>query len=114
MFVLDSNSAFQAASIGIDNITDFDKKNDKIMLSKSTFTALLSERSDDWIKRGEFASVSSDADASVSQSLIVYNKKNGHLFYNENGTLGGFGGGGLFAQLQGQPALSPQNLLIIA
>ena len=53
----------------------------------------------------EFAVVASEAEAAVSEALIVYHQQSGGLFYNPNGLSGGFGDGGQFAQLLTSPTL---------
>ncbi|NES02867.1 MAG: transporter substrate-binding domain-containing protein [Okeania sp. SIO2F4] len=58
----------------------------------------------------EFAIVTNNA--ATSEALIVYNSNDGKLFYNENGSEPGFGKGGEFAVLAGQPAISGDDFLI--
>jgi Ca2+-binding RTX toxin-like protein len=90
-FGFGTDSAFGIVSIGIDTITDFDPPQDKISLSRATFTKLTSGIS--------FATVTSDALATISAAFITYNRSNGKLFYNENASVGGLGNGGEFATL---------------
>ncbi len=56
-----------------------------------------------------FATVNSDSDAESVDAAIIYNTNNGNLFYNQNGSEVGFGSGGLFVNLENQPALSVEN-----
>ena len=90
-FGFGTDSAFGVVGIGIDTITDFDPSQDKISLSRATFTKLTNGIS--------FATGTSDALAAISAAFITYNRSNGKLFYNENGSLGGLGRGGQFATL---------------
>jgi Ca2+-binding RTX toxin-like protein len=56
------------------------------------------------LSRDDFAVVANNAQASLSDSLITYNKGTGAIYYNQNGSDAGYGDGGLFAVLQGQGA----------
>jgi Ca2+-binding RTX toxin-like protein len=101
-------------SIGVDNITDFSGvEGDQIQLSKTTFTALQSFNGINFSSPADFAVVTSNTAAEASNAVIVYNSTTGELFYNTNGSSPGFGEGGSFAVLNGAPALSPSNFLII-
>jgi VCBS repeat-containing protein len=87
------------ASLGIDTITDFTvADNDKIRLSKSTFSMLTTIGT---LAADKFTQITStDTDAMVAAGSIVYNSTTGNLFYNSNGDIAGFGtNGGQFAQL---------------
>jgi Ca2+-binding RTX toxin-like protein len=90
-FVFDTSRAFQAAD-GRDRILDFNRRQDLIVLDRTTFTTLL--------KKVSFASVTTVADAEASTAMITYVRSQGRLFYNENGALAGLGSGGLFAILK--------------
>jgi serralysin len=84
------------ASLGIDRINDFTSGEDAIGLSETIFSLF----------KQDFAMVTDDASAATSTAAIVYNTSNGSLFYNTNGIDVGFGAGGQFASLFGQPTLS--------
>ena len=47
-----------------------------------------------------------------TSNLFVYNTSAGELYYNENGSATGFGGGGIFAVLAGRPDLSSAALIL--
>lgn len=89
-FIFDHGTPFSTQD-GKDNITDFEQGRDKIVLDRSTFTALSSKVS--------FESVSSLADAKNSDALITYLSSNGRLYYNANGAAAGFDTGGWFATI---------------
>ncbi|MBD1912742.1 MULTISPECIES: PQQ-dependent sugar dehydrogenase [unclassified Leptolyngbya] len=89
-FIFDINVAFDVARMGVDTVTDFVSGLDKIVLDKTTFTA---------VSTLSFASVSSAAQAQTSAAIITYVTGSGSLFYNANGTASGFGTGGQFANL---------------
>ncbi|NJO42514.1 MAG: S8 family serine peptidase [Cyanobacteria bacterium CRU_2_1] len=105
-FQFSSQLAFIATEIGIDTITDFEPGTDKIVLSKSTFTALTSAIGESFSSAGEFATVDNDANAALSSALIVYSLATGSLFYNPNGSDVNFGTGAKFAVLRGNPVLN--------
>jgi hypothetical protein len=90
LFVFDLGKSFRR-SIGVDQILDF-KAADKIVLAKTTFTALKG-------KQLKFDSVASTAEAQKSKALITYERSSGALYYNQNGSASGFGKGGQFADL---------------
>jgi Ca2+-binding RTX toxin-like protein len=99
------------AAIGIDKIQDFAVAQDKIQLSKSTFT-LLSGNS---LTNSTFKKVTTDALAETSSAAIVYNTTNGKLFYNTNGATAGFGtNGGQFAELSASPNLGNTDFTLIS
>ncbi|GAB4179397.1 MAG: hypothetical protein Fur006_12570 [Coleofasciculaceae cyanobacterium] len=86
--------------------------NDKIQLDKRTFTSISSIAGNGFSVIGEFAIVTSDADAATSIADIVYNSVNGNLFYNSNGSDPGLGTGALFATLAGAPTLAATDFFI--
>lgn len=104
-FVFDVGVRFQKAILGIDQITDFTRGTDKIVLDRTTFKKL---------KGKSFASVKTVTEARRSKSLITYVRGSGKLFYNENGAKAGFGQGGQFADLTDGLALAKPDLSIIA
>jgi Ca2+-binding RTX toxin-like protein len=104
-------------TLGVDTITDadFTLTADKIALSKTTFnltSAVTTGVNFGFSVADEFASVSGSAD--TSSALIVYNSSTGSLFYNQNGSDAGFGAGGQFAVLTGNPALTATNFVLLA
>jgi Ca2+-binding RTX toxin-like protein len=108
-FVYDSNAAFITSAIGIDQITDFVSGTDKIVLNKTTFTALTSISGNGFSLASEFAVVGSDAAASTASALIVYSSETDNLFYNQNGVNSGFGTGAQLATLSGIATLSAND-----
>jgi Ca2+-binding RTX toxin-like protein len=108
-FTFDVNAPFTTTTMGLDRITDFTIGLDKIVLDKTTFTALAG-----FSLTGQFASVTTDVAATTSSALIVYNRANGNLFYNQNGSLAGLGTGGEFATLTSIPNLSATDFLVVA
>ncbi|WP_199312503.1 beta strand repeat-containing protein [Microcoleus sp. FACHB-672] len=113
-FIYNTNAAFTAASVGVDILTDFAgaAAGDKILLDRTTFTAISSAAGTGFSLASEFARVGSDAAAATSTADIVYNSANGNLFYNQNGSAAGFGTGALFATLSGAPALAGTDFMI--
>ena len=99
-FIFGDGTPFNAASLGIDRINDFTPGEDSIGLNKATFDLFKQDFA------SNFAIVTDDASAATSTAAIVYNSGSGSLFYNTNGIDVGFGNGGQFASLFGQPALS--------
>lgn len=107
-----SPRSFRRADFGLDSITDFLRGQDRITLSARSFT-LLSGVVGRSLNTTQFASVTSDAAAGSVGAAIVYNRLNGRLFYNANGTTAGFGTGGQFATLQGIPQLTRSDFTVI-
>jgi Ca2+-binding RTX toxin-like protein len=107
-FTFIGNPANFSATVGVDVITDLEG-NDKIVLSKLTFTALMSQEGDGFSVASEFAVVADDSAVEMSQALIVYSSSTGNLFYNQNGSAAGFGTGGQFATLPNKPKLTAAN-----
>ncbi len=97
-----------------DTISDFLANTDKLVLSKTTFTALTSAVGNGFSASSEFASVTDSRDAHISNALIVYNRSTGTLVYNQNGSASGFGTGGFIATLTGNPTLTGADFLIQA
>ncbi len=111
-FLYNTNAAFNSTAIGSDRITDFVKGSDKIILDKTTFTALQSSAGNGFSLNNEFAIVTSDAAAAISAAKIVYNQSSGSLFYNQNGLAAGLGTGSLFANFTGNPSLTASDFVI--
>ncbi|MGD1702942.1 peroxidase family protein [Dapis sp. BLCC M229] len=107
-FIFDSNEAFEPQDLGIDTIIDFQSNRDIILLDKDTFTAITTAVGGDI--GDEFATVTSSP--RTSDAIIVYNSSTGRLFYNANGSAAGFGDGGPFAILSGNPTLTADNFQI--
>jgi serralysin len=107
------------SSIGIDTVANFNVATDRIQLNQSTFSNITVAANNPEaaafsaiaVAAGiplmvtDFSTVISDTDAATATGLIVYNSKNGHLFYNSDRAVldiatAGFGSnGGQFAQL---------------
>ncbi|MGB6297200.1 MAG: calcium-binding protein [Rivularia sp. (in: cyanobacteria)] len=111
-FSYETFRAFRSSDLGVDTIRDFTSGVDDIVLSKATFTVLESLAGDGFSDISDFAEVTSDAVAAISGAAIVYNSDNGKLFYNQNGTAGGFGAGAHFATLSGSPDIAATDFLI--
>ncbi|MHC5819103.1 MAG: choice-of-anchor Q domain-containing protein [Nostoc sp.] len=111
-FLFNTNAAFNSATVGIDTIADFNhSQGDKIVLDKTTFTAITSAVGRGFSKASDFQITSLGA---ASNAVIVYNPMNGQLLYNQNGRAHGFGSGGQFAQLTGAPTLTASDFIIQA
>lgn len=112
-FLYNTGAAFVASEVGVDTINDFSTGVDKIVLDRTTFNVLASVPGIGFSVGTDFAIVDSDTDAEFSTASIVYNSVNGNLFYNQNGSLFGFGRGAQFAKLNGEDA-NPLASLISA
>ena len=113
-FSFSTNRAFDRDDVGIDSILDFVLGEDRIVLSRSTFTALAAP-SLEALSESEFAVVSSDDEAAASDALIVYSAGSSRLFYNQNGGELEFGSGGQFAVLSNlSDALSATDFQVVA
>ncbi|MDZ8259111.1 choice-of-anchor D domain-containing protein [Nostoc sp. ChiQUE01b] len=111
-FLYDTNSIFNSAVVGIDTIADFNRSSgDKIVLDKTTFSAITSDVGTGFSNASDFQITSSGA---LSNGVIVYDRMTGQLFYNQNGSDAGFGSGGQFAQLTGAPNLTASDFIIQA
>ena len=101
-FAFATGSKFNIRELGVDVISDFNPEEDKIQLSKSTFTALSNSVFPTELNSADFATVTNDTLAASSSAVIVYNSANGSLFYNPNGSADDFAeinSGGKFALL---------------
>ncbi|MBD2413375.1 choice-of-anchor D domain-containing protein [Nostoc calcicola FACHB-3891] len=111
-FVFDTNAVFSSAALGIDTIADFNgSAGDKIILDKTTFSAITSVAGTGFSKASDFQITTLGA---LSNAAIVYDPVTGQLLYNQNGSAAGFGSGGQFAQLTGAPTLKPSDFIIQA
>lgn len=109
-----SGATFSRQTLGIDRILDFAPGSDRIALSRTTFSALSSTVGNGFSETGEFVTVGSDRQANRSSGVIVYSLSSGSLYYNANGAIGGFGGGGKFANLRNSPTLSANDFVLQA
>ena len=117
-FAFATGSKFDIRELGVDIINDFTPDQDKIQLSKYTFTALSNSVFPTALDSVDFATVTNDSLAAVSSAKIVYNSVNGSLFYNPNGSADGFAdinSGGKFAQLGATsfPALTTDSFEVV-
>ncbi|MEH1934361.1 MAG: choice-of-anchor Q domain-containing protein [Nostoc sp.] len=111
-FLYNTNAGFTSAAVGIDTIADFNhSQGDKIVLDKTTFSAITSAVGTGFSKSSNFQITSLGA---VSNAVIVYNPMTGQLLYNQNGSAAGFGSGGQFAQLSGAPTLTASDFIVQA
>ncbi|WP_414513988.1 hypothetical protein [Nostoc sp. PCC 9305] len=118
-FAFATGSKFNIRELGVDTISDFTLEEDKIQLSKSTFTALSNSVFPTQLNSADFATVTSDTLAASSSAAIVYNSANGSLFYNPNGSADNFAAvnsGGKFAQLDATsfPALTTASFEVVS
>ncbi|MEH2417359.1 choice-of-anchor Q domain-containing protein [Nostoc sp.] len=111
-FLYGTNAAFTSAAVGIDTIADFNhSQGDKIVLDKTTFSAISSAAGTGFSNGSNFQITSLGA---LSNAAIVYDPMTGRLSYNQNGSAAGFGSGGQFAQLTGAPTLTASDFIIQA
>ena len=90
-----------------DVITNFDPKKDSIDLSDFKFKGL-DELSLASVKNKKQLKKEKERD-----SNLIYNEKNGALFYDANGSKDGFGKGGMFAMVDSAPNLSEASFEIV-
>jgi Ca2+-binding RTX toxin-like protein len=102
-FVFESGAAFTRNALGIDTITDFSEE-DKIVLSKTTFTNLNSSVGEGLSANSDLAVVTNGLTARMSSAPITYNSETGILYHNRN----------MFAVLSGNPVLSAESFEVIA
>ncbi|MBX9255762.1 FG-GAP repeat protein [Desmonostoc muscorum CCALA 125] len=111
-FAYNSDAQFTTTAVGVDTITDFNRsEGDKIVLDKTTFSAITSAVGTGFSNTNDFQITNL---AGTSTATIVYDSVSGQLFYNQNGSAAGFGSGGLFATLTGAPTLTASNFLLQA
>ncbi|MHC5595393.1 MAG: putative Ig domain-containing protein [Nostoc sp.] len=109
-FLYDTGAAFNGTAIGSDTISDFNSsQGDKIVLDKTTFSAIASAVGTGFSNTSDFQ-VTNLVQGSTAK--IVYNAVSGELFYNQNGSAAGFGSGGLFATLTGAPTLTANDFVL--
>lgn len=105
-FVFDGSTGFGAQNL--DLITDFSKlEGDKIVVSNQVFggitKAIVGIANGKPSLRAQFR----------TSSNIIYDTSSGMLYFDANGRAGGFGGGGVFAQLSNSPAFSRSDISIV-
>ncbi|WP_449871041.1 hypothetical protein [Nostoc flagelliforme] len=111
-FLYDTNARFDSSAIGLDTISDFKQsQGDKIVLDKTTFSAITSAVGTGFSNASNFEVTTLGA---ASTAVIVYNPVTGQLFYNTNGSVAGFGIGGPFAILTGAPTLAASDFVLQA
>jgi len=92
-----------------DRITNFSAKDkDKVQISSSSFglsgtgTFKIAKNSKDLTK------------LLATDTQFIYNKADGGLYFNQNGTEAGYGTGGIFAVLEGKPTLGSSSVSVVA
>nr|WP_306422150.1 calcium-binding protein [Nostoc sp. CHAB 5715] len=111
-FLYNTNAAFATSAVGVDTINDFNSsQGDKIVLDKTTFSAIASTAGTGFSNTNDFQITNL---AETSTAKIVYDPLSGQLFYNQNGSAAGFGSGGLFTTLTGAPSLTASDFLLQA
>lgn len=100
------------AFIGQDTLADFTKGIDRLTLSSQTF-GLTSIAGNSFSEPTEFASVEDQAAAEVSAALIVFNRANSTLIYNQNGAAVGLGTGGTFATIANAVTIDATDFTIL-
>jgi len=102
-FLFSQTGRFNRTQIGIDSITDFTRRQDKIVLDRATFKGL---------KTIDLATVKNVAQAQKSTAKLTYIRKTGALFFNANGSQNGFGKGGQFADLANGLNLKANDIIL--
>ncbi|MCC5607716.1 hypothetical protein LC612_13190 [Nostoc sp. CHAB 5834] len=111
-FLYDTNARFDSSAVGLDIISDFKRsQGDKIILDKTTFSAITSAVETGFSNFSDFEVTSL---AAGSSAVIVYDAVSRQLFYNPNRSADGFGSGGLFATLSGAPNLTASDFVLQA
>jgi Ca2+-binding RTX toxin-like protein len=112
-----SGPVFNTSGFGVDSISDFIKGSDKIILSKTSFNALVSSVANN-LQAAEFATINDAANelalVGSSSAKIVYNLATGNLFYNQNGATAGLGNGALFVTLNSIQPLNENDIFLQA
>ncbi|MDY6802441.1 MAG: hypothetical protein SXA11_01345 [Cyanobacteriota bacterium] len=111
-FLLGSGKVYKKKDLGIDTIKDFKPNVDDIILDTDTFGTLKSKVGEGFSIGREFESVKNKRGVAGSAADIVYDRATGDLYYNANGPLGGFGGGGKIATLEGAPKISASDFVL--
>lgn len=100
------------ALVGQDTLVDFTKGVDRLTLSRRTF-GLTSIAGNSFSLPTEFASVEDQAAAEVSTALVVFNRANSTLIYNQNGAAAGLGTGGTFATIANAATIDATDFTIL-
>jgi Ca2+-binding RTX toxin-like protein len=101
------------ALFGVDMLSDFTTAQDKLALSKATFSAITSAVGA--AMGANFIAVDDDALVGGQAAAIVYSMSTGSLFYNQNGAVAGLGtNGGEFATFLGAPTLASSDFTVVA
>ena len=82
-YLFQSSGVFSSA-LGTDYITQFEARQDQVVLSKTTFSAITNAVGQAFT---DFAVVSNDASVDASNARIVFSQGTGSIFYNQNGNL---------------------------
>ena len=87
----------------VDRITNYNPKTDEpIQIDLSTF--------DGAVGKLKIAKKTKQVTKLAKKNIdFIYDQRAGYLYYNENGTLPGFGDGGIFAILEGKPKVGTGN-----
>ena len=111
-FVFNSGDQYDDAALGVDQITDFRRASDRIVLDQTTFLGLNN--------LSDIRIVANDAAAATTSGLITYSLGTGNLFFNQNLRSPGFGTGSLFANIDNDdnpltaaPVLAATNFEIV-
>lgn len=102
-FLFTQGARFDRAQIGIDTVADFKRNQDKLVLDRATFKGL---------QKLDFASVENRRQAKQSDAEFTYIRKSGALFFNANGSNGGFGQGGKFADFADGLNLKAKDIVL--
>ncbi|MHC5674092.1 calcium-binding protein [Nostoc sp.] len=110
-YLFQSSGVFNR-SLGVDYITGFEAGQDQIVLSKTTFNAVINTVGQ---ALTDFAVVTNDQLVNAKNAHIVYSQSTGSLFYNQDGNVLGTGTVFEFARL-GNPniTLNSNNFTLIA
>ncbi|MEH2247171.1 calcium-binding protein [Nostoc sp.] len=110
-YLFQNNGVF-SRSLGVDYITEFEARQDQIVLSKTTFNAVTNTVGQ---ALTNFAVVANDQLVNANNARIIFSRSSGSLFYNQDGNLLGTGTVFEFARL-GNPdiTLSSSNFSLIA
>ncbi|WP_282433671.1 MULTISPECIES: glycerophosphodiester phosphodiesterase family protein [Okeania] len=115
LFIFNSNQEFDSDDFGVDTINNFQpdlrpdedgNQGDRILLDKSTFTALDSSAGIGFSVDSDFEIVNNNAAVSSSDAFIVYSEASGGLFYNTSDD------STQFAILDGAPTITEDNFQI--
>ncbi len=102
-FLFSQGARFNRSQIGIDAITDFTIRQDKLILDRATFKG---------VRKISFSSVKNARQAQQSIAQFTYIRKTGALFFNANGSKNGFGNGGQFADLANGLNLTAKDIVL--